>query len=282
MDTSRGDFGIAVRSAFLRKGTQQRYSLFFLAVLCLILIFLESIDSKPLNKTRSVVKDLIYRGAVIASYPLKTFSSSYGVVADHLNLYNDYQNLKDENSQLKSRISKTDFLKLENTQLRKLIDEQVKSESNLVSARVILDKQSPYLNSFVINIGSNKEIKNGMAVLDGENFIGRIVDVNFFSSRVLLITDLNSKIAVLTEPSGDHAILTGHGKNKPSLDYMSKDNQVKDGDKVYTSGKEGIFSPGIIIGEVRKDKEEFRVELYSDLNKITFINISQGDFNKNK
>ena len=52
MDTSRGDFGIAVRSAFLRKGTQQRYSLFFLAVLCLILIFLESIDSKPLNKTR--------------------------------------------------------------------------------------------------------------------------------------------------------------------------------------------------------------------------------------
>ena len=282
MDTSRGDFGIAVRSAFLRKGTQQRYSLFFLAVLCVILIFLESIDSKPLNKTRSVVKDLIYRGAVIASYPLKTFSSSYGVVADHLNLYNDYQNLKDENSQLKSRISKTDFLKLENTQLRKLIDEQVKSESNLVSARVILDKQSPYLNSFVINIGSNKEIKNGMAVLDGENFIGRIVDVNFFSSRVLLITDLNSKIAVLTEPSGDHAILTGHGKNKPSLDYMSKDNQVKDGDKVYTSGKEGIFSPGIIIGEVRKDKEELRVELYSDLNKITFINISQGDFNKNK
>jgi rod shape-determining protein MreC len=282
MDTSRGDFGIAIRSAFLRKGTQQRYSLFFLAVLCLALIFLESIDSKPLNKTRSVVKDLIYRGAVIATYPFKTFSSSYGVVEDHLNLYNDYQNLKDENSQLKSRISKTDFLKLENTQLRKLIDEQVKSESNLVSARVILDKQSPYLNSFVINIGSNKEIKNGMAVLDGENFIGRIVDVNFFSSRVLLITDLNSKIAVLTEPSGDHAILTGHGKNKPSLVYMSKDNQVKDGDKVYTSGKEGIFSPGIIIGEIKKDKEEFKVELYSDLNQITFININQGDFNKNK
>ena len=51
----------------------------------------------------------------------------------------------------------------------------------------MLDKQSPYLNSFIINSGSNKKIKNGMAVLDGKNFVGRIVDVNFFSSRVLLI-----------------------------------------------------------------------------------------------
>ena len=67
----------------------------------------------------------------------------------------------------------------------------------------MLDKQSPYLNSFVINVGSNKKIKNGMAVLDGKNFIGRIVDVNFFSSRVLLVTDLNSKIPVIiVEPSG--------------------------------------------------------------------------------
>ena len=61
----------------------------------------------------------------------------------------------------------------------------------------MLDKQSPYLNSFIINIGSNKNIKNGMAVLDGKNFIGRIVDVNFFSSRVLLVSDLNSKIPVI-------------------------------------------------------------------------------------
>ena len=99
--------------------------------------------------------------------------------------------------ELRNNISKTDFLELENSQLRKLIEEQVQSPFNLVSARVMLDKQSPYLNSFVINVGGNKNIKNGMAVLDGDNFIGRIVDVNFFSSRVLLISDLNSKIPVI-------------------------------------------------------------------------------------
>ena len=47
----------------------------------------------------------------------------------------------------------------------------------------MLDKQSPYLFSFIINSGTNKNIKNGLAVLDGKNFVGRIVDVNFFSSE---------------------------------------------------------------------------------------------------
>ena len=99
----------------------------------------------------------------------------------------------------------------------KLIDEQIESNSNLTSSRVMLDKQSPYLNSYVLNSGSNKKIKKGMAVLDGKNFIGRIVDVNFFSSRVLLVTDLNSKIPVIIQPSGHHAILSGHNIKEPTL-----------------------------------------------------------------
>ena len=122
---------------------------------------------------------------------------------------------------------------------------------------MILDKQSPYLNSFIINSGSNKEIKNGMAVLDGKNFVGRIVDVNFFSSRVLLVTDLNSKIPVLVEPSGHQAILSGRGTNEPTLEYLPKNHTVQSGNKVYTSGKEGIFAPGIPIGEVKIDAEKF-------------------------
>ena len=276
MDTSREDVGIAIRSAFLRKGSQQRYSLFALIIISVILIFLETIEAKPLNMVRGIIKDVVYRSAVVVSLPSKIFSNTYNFFENHFQLYSNYTELKKENSKLKKNISKSDFLELENNQLRQLIDEQVKSKSNLLSARVMLDKQSPYLNSFVINIGSNKEIKNGMAVLDGENFIGRIVDVNFFSSRVLLVTDLNSKIPVVSEPSGNHAILSGHGNNEPTLEYLSENHKVKNGDKIYTSGKEGIFSPGIIIGEAKVKKEKIEVLLYSDLTQITFINIDIG------
>ena len=282
METSREDVGIAIRSAFLRKGTQQRFSLFVLVLLSIILIFVETIEVKPLNKIRSIVKDVIYRGAIVISYPLHSLDNFSQFVSNHLNVYSNYEKVKKENDELKNNISKIDFLELENSQLRKLIEEQIESSSNLVSARVLLDKQSPYRNSFVINIGTNKNIKNGMAVLDGKNFIGRIVDVNYFSSRVLLISDLNSKIPVLTEPSGEHSILSGRGTNEPTLEYLSENNIIKNGDKVYTSGKGGIFSPGIPIGIIKIKNNEAKVSLFSDLDQITFINIDLGKLDKNK
>ena len=282
MDTSRDDVGIAIRSAFLDKGTKQKFSLFVLVILSIIFIFIETIEARPLDYLRSFIKDTIYRSSLIASVPSKSFSDVSDFISNHINVYNNYVQLKKENEELKNNISNSDFLELENTQLRKLIEEQVSSESNFVSARVMLDKQSPYLNSFIINIGSNKKIKNGMAVLDGKNFIGRIVDVNFFSSRVLLVSDLNSKIPVITAPSTHHAILNGHGKDKPTLDYLPEHNNIQNGDKIYTSGKEGIFAPGIPIGKVIIEDNLVKVLLFSNLNQISFINIDLNSLEKDR
>ena len=280
METSREDVGIAIRSAFLRKGTQQRFSLFALVTLSVILLFIETIETRPLDYLRSFLKDAIYRGSVVVSYPTKVFDTLSLSIQDHINVYDENAKLKKENEKLKQEVHSPDFLLFENNQLRKLIDEQIESPSNLISSRVMLDKQSPYLNSFIINSGSNKEIKNGLAVLDGKNFIGRIVDVNFFSSRVLLIIDLNSKIPVVIEPKGYHAILGGTGKAEPILEFLPKNHSVQFADKVFTSGKEGIFPPGIPIGEVIQRKGKFFVSLFSDISQISFVNIDLGNKGK--
>ena len=282
METSRGDVGIAIRSAFLVKGTKQRFSLFALIIVSIILIFVETIETKPLNSFRAIVKDTIYRGSLVVSLPSKSFGSSTNYIKEHINLYSNYNQLKKEYTELKNSASKSDFLELENSQLRKLIDEQIASSSNYVSARVMIDKQSPYLNSFIINTGKNKKIKNGLAVLEAKNFIGRIVDVNYFSSRVLLVSDLNSKIPVVIEPSGYHAILSGHGANPPTLEYLPKNYKINNGDKVYTSGKARIFSPGIPVGEVKIENNIANVLLFSDLDQVTFVNIDLGSIDKNK
>ena len=277
METSREDLGIAIRSAFLRKGAQQRFSLFALLVLSVILLFIETIEAKPLNYLRSFVKDTIYRGSILVASPSQGFKIVVSATKDHINLFNKYNKLKEENVQLKDKIYDPSFLIFENNQLRKLLDDQVTSSVNLISSRVMIDKQSPYLNSFILNSGSNKKILNGMAVLDGKDFIGRIVDVNFFSSRVLIVTDLNSKIPVIIEPTGYHAILSGNGKTKPILEFLPENHTVKSGNKVFTSGKEGIFSSGIPIGEVEIDNEKIFVSLFSDVSQITFVNIVLGD-----
>jgi len=280
METSREDVGILIRSAFLRKGGQQKFSLFALVVISIIFLIVETTESKPLNYLRSFIGDTIYRGSVVVSYPskgLKFFTSSIG---KHINIYDENAKLKKENIHLRNQNYDPSFLIFENAQLRKLIEEQVSSPVNLVSARVMLDKQSPYLNSFIINSGNNKDIKNGMAVLHGKNFIGRIVDVNYFSSRVLLITDLNSKIPVIIEPNGHHAILSGTGKMEPILEFLPSNHTVQSGNKVYTSGKEGIFSPGLPIGKVKIYGEKIFVSLLSDISQITFVNISLGNKSK--
>ena len=276
MDTSREDVGIAIRSALIQKGTQQRFSLFALISLSILLLFIDTISVKPLNYFRSFVKDAIYRGSAVVVFPSKSFHNILNSIKYHVKLSENYSKLETENLILKNQVADFDYLKLENTQLKNLIDDQVESSSNLVSSRVMLDKQSPYLNSFVINSGNNKKIKNGMAVLEGKNFIGRIVDVNFFSSRVLLVTDLNSKIPVIIEPKGYHAILNGRGDNFPTLEYLPEDNLVEEGNSIYTSGTEGIFSPGISVGKVKIENGTIFARLNSNLNQITFVNIVLG------
>mgnify|MGYP001370940648 CR=1 FL=1 len=274
MDTSREDVGIAIRSAFLAKGSKQKFSLFVLVILSVIFLFLETIETKPLNYFRALIKDGIYRGALIVSTPAKSFNNFSNFIKEHVGLYEDYSKLKRENNKLKSTISEKDFLELENSQLRKLIEEQTLSPSNLTSARVMLDKQSPYLNSFIINIGSNKNIKNGMAVLDGKNFVGRIVDVNFFSSRVLLISDLNSKIPVSIEPGNIQSILSGNGKDSGIIEFMQKKKSINDKSIVYSSGSGGIFKSGIPIGIISSSsEEEEKVSFFSDLSQLTFVKL---------
>ena len=91
METSREDVGIAIRSAFLRRGTQQRFSLFVLVILSVILIIVESIETKPLNIIRSFIKDTIYRGSAVVSVPSKGFNNITNYVKGHLNLYDNYR-----------------------------------------------------------------------------------------------------------------------------------------------------------------------------------------------
>ena len=97
METSREDVGIAIRSAFLRTDTKQRFSLFFLILFSIILIFFEKIETKPLNYVRSFVKDGIYRVSQVASYPVKSFGSSINFIEKHINLNEEYKALEKEN-----------------------------------------------------------------------------------------------------------------------------------------------------------------------------------------
>ena len=87
-------------------------------------------------------------------------------------------------------------------------------------AKVLLDKDSPFLKSIVINRGSKSGINKGMPVVDGNYLVGKIVEVNYLSSRVLLLNDLNSRIPITFGEDSVQAILSGKGESKPVLEYL--------------------------------------------------------------
>ena len=273
MVTSRDDFSIAVRSAFLKKGNKQKFSLLALIIASVILLSLESINSKSLNFVRSAIKDMIYRTSFIASIPGNTISPMFTTIQSHFKIFEQYEIVKLELQQLKNQQNQIAYLKTENDKLKKVIDDTDIYNHESIISKVLVDKESPFLKSVILNKGFNSGLKKGMPVLKGPYFVGRITEVNYLSSRVLLISDLNSKIPVLIEPMGYQAIMSGTGDDFALLDFLPKNHQLEVGNLVYTSGTGGIFFPGIPIGRIELIEEKFHVKFFSDLSQLYLINV---------
>ena len=112
METSRDDFSIAIRSAFLKKGVRQKFSLLALIIASIILLSLESIDSKTLNFVRSAIKDVIYRTSFITSIPGNTISPMFITVQSHFKIYEENKLLKLKIQQLKDQQKQVAYLKI--------------------------------------------------------------------------------------------------------------------------------------------------------------------------
>ena len=274
MATSRDDFVIAIRSAFLKKGNKQRFSLVALIIFSIVLIVLSRINFPAINYLKIGLNEVVYRVSFIVSLPEQQLNRSLIVIKNHLNLYNDHDQLKEKFKSLRGKELDNEYLKFENERLRKIIDEYIINTDELV-AKVLLDKESPFLRSIILNKGSKDKIRIGMAVLDGPYLVGKVVEVNYATSRVLLISDLNSKIPVILEPGDIQSIMSGSGKNKGQIQYFKTENTLNEKKIVFTSGSGGIFKSGIPIGEFNSGEE---IKFFSDLSQLTFVKVVS--FNK--
>lgn len=269
MATSRDDFVIAIRSAFIKKSNKQRFSLIALILFSFFLIILTRVDFKAINYLKIGLNEIVYRVSFIVSLPEKQIIKTSISVKKHLNLYNEFEKLNADLKNLKGKEYNYNYLVSENERLRKLIEEYIINSDELV-AKVLLDKDSPFLKSIIVNKGSKDNIKIGMAVLDGPYLIGKVVEVNYGTSRILLVSDLNSKIPIILEPGDYQSIMSGTGKNFGKIQHF-KEEYSDDNEKiVYTSGAGGVFKSGIPIGKFNPKDE---IQFFSDLTQLTFVKL---------
>ena len=197
-------------------------------------------------------------------------------------MYENYKNTKLELDNLKGKQEINNFFKWENEKLRNLINENINSDEIL--AKVLIDRESPFLKSIILNKGTKDNVKMGMAIIDGVYLVGQIIEVNYTNSRALLLSDLNSKIPSVLAPQNIQAVVSGTGKDYGIIEH-TKDDIEGDLNKIdtiiYTSGLGGLFKPGIPIGKIYKDSEN-KVDFYSDFTQLNFIKITSfsiGDKN---
>ena len=273
METNRDDFIIAIRSAFLKKGNRQRFSLTTLIIISIIILIFEKYNFKAINLLKTSLKEIVYRSTFIVSVPENLVKNAYKLSLEHINLYEDYKKLNLEYKKLKAENLNIEFIKSENKILKSKI-EDIKDQKYEVLAKVIIDKQSPFLKSIIVNRGSKDKIELGMAVLDGDFLVGKVVEVNYLTSRILLLSDLNSKIPVSIEPNGIQSILSGTGGKHGKLQYLLSDNlNIKDEDEVFTSGSGNIFNAGIPVGTVKIKDNLPEIIFHSDFSQLRLVKI---------
>ena len=179
----------------------------------------------------------------------------------------------------KSRDVSLKILEFENQKLKEQLDDYLVS-SEIIYSKIIIDTNSPYLKSFVINKGSRDGIKVGMVVLDQNYLVGKVIEVNFKTSRVLLLSDINSNIPISISPGNLQAIATGSSDDYAKVTYLKKIHydKISNESLVYTSGTAGLIKSGIPIGKIvdfdENSSDEIKIEFFSDFSQLQYVSVA--------
>ena len=222
------------------------------------------------------ISEIVYRSSFVVSIPENVAKSAFTEVVEYTTFFNSFKKNRDELESLKSDYVSNEIIQYENKELKELINDYV-SSSDKILAKIIVDHDSPFLKSIIINKGSKDNIKIGTNVYDQSYLVGRVIEVNYKTSRVLLLSDLNSNVPVTIAPQNIQAIVTGSGSDYGQIKYI-KSGLTEDllGESiVYTSGTGAIFKSGVPIGILQSFKEnsvnEYKVEFYSDFSQLKYV-----------
>jgi rod shape-determining protein MreC len=232
----------------------------FVVVLLAIALILLSYNVKQESRNNFIRKIVLEVAAPVQN----TLNTAVKGIGDAWNRYIFLVGLVDENNKLKKRINelKADLNVyqegyLESQRLKKLLSVIDDSDHDYIAARIIEREQASPSKIILINKGSAQGLAVGMPVVAQPGMIGRITDLSWHSARVLLLIDESSNIDALVQRNRTQGIIRGAGSRGCILKYVSKTQDVKEGDTVISSGIGGVFPKGIIIGTVNHvDRQE--------------------------
>jgi len=230
--------------------------LFIALAIVLITIWFREGDNGALHRVRIGVQTVsapVSAAGEFATRPVRglfAWASDLGVSRSEL------EQLRVQNTRLRTRVSELEEANLENVRLRRLLKLAQARDLESVGARVIGRPSSQWEHVITIDRGSSDGIRVGMPVLGPQGLLGQTVQVAAGSAKVRLITDQRSGVAAKVQRSRSEGVVNGSIDGQLTLDFVSVETTVKPGDVVITSGIGGVYPKGIVIGDVTEVGKE--------------------------
>jgi rod shape-determining protein MreC len=231
---------------------RQRTGWLFTAV---VLAQLVLISAQVTTRTGVPMLEVAVFGAVAEIQRVAT-----GVITGTSDRWNQYVSLQDvraENEQLRTELGALQLqlqqeraLAQEARTLQALLDLKKATPLATISAGVIAGGASPDFRTLTIDKGTSQGIQGDMAVVAPAGVVGRVITPSLRAAKVQLLIDRNAAVAGLVERSRAQGVVVGTGENRLEMEYVPGTADIRVGDRVVTSGIDGIYPKGFLIGQI--------------------------------
>jgi rod shape-determining protein MreC len=230
----------------------------WLIALLFINLVIMAVDARDSNGGQKVVR--IWTQTFAS--PIQSASSKApGATSGFFRQIFNFRSIASENEDLRQRLAAAEQElhaarqdAAENERLKALLDLKEKKQFETVMARVIARDPSVWFNTITINCGSSSGVSVNMPVVSGTGVVGRVITVSLWSSQVMLLTDEKAGAGAVVGQLGQSGAL-GSVRGRPDLGliemrYVSGLEKVEVGDYVMTTCQDGIYPPGLNVGDV--------------------------------
>jgi len=236
-----------------------------LILICVFMLLADRQQKSMLASGRLTADDISARIMGVIATPVRGIEAMFTGADNRANAYEDNIELRAEVERLRGYENKILDMEMRVRRFEEMLSMDSSSDipETKIIARAVSESNGPFVHSALLNVGRNKNVEAGNAVMTTDGLYGHIVRTGAVSARVLLLNDLSSRISVMSQRSQSRAILVGNNTNKPKLGYVSLDADWQVGDRVVTSGDGGVLPRGLQIGTIGENKsKDLEVELF--------------------
>ncbi|MDI1308749.1 MAG: rod shape-determining protein MreC [Methylotenera sp.] len=236
--------------AFFVRGPSPLARLAFFSALSLALMAADS-RLEYLTSVRQSLQGMLHPLQLLANAPSRLYRDTTEYFSTHQYLLSENRTLKQTALKQSVDLQKLNALELENNNLRQLLQINKSIVETSVAAEIMHVGRDLFTKKIIVNRGATHNIVAGEAVVDATGVIGQVTRIYPLSSEVTLITDKSLAIPIQVERNGLRAIAFGHGRdNTLDLPYLPTNVDIQHGDKLVTSGIDGVYPAGLAVATV--------------------------------